>query len=357
MKELTAIKDKYLYLFADCFPVKGHTRTMLCDVSRQKVYFVDNSYYELLSVLKDNNIGTVAEMLDGEEDLIFFKEFIDYLLDIELAIVVDTLDRFPAMELEWDHPSKIINSIIDIRDEMHDFEKIFNELEVLACYHIQIRAYCKLPVSKLEEILALTVGKNFRSVDFLIEYDGKEAEVKALLDKYEIAQVTYHTYEMELFDEEPEAKNRSKVYHGSLGYTKQKVSGCDGCGLVDINSMRIRDVKGFTENIKHNGCLNRKISIDETGNVKNCPSMKKSYGHVNNISLTKIADDTEFQKPWNITKDNIDGCRDCEYRYICTDCRAYTTDGELHSKPAKCQYDPYTGKWADKVESVNTVFA
>ena len=357
MKELNAIKDKYLYLFADCFPVKGYTRTMLCDVSRQKVYFVDNSYFELLTVLKDNNIGTVVAMLDDDEDIINFKEFIDYLIEIELAIIVDSMDRFPSMELEWDHPSKIINSIIDIREEIHDFEKIFNELEILACYHIQIRAYCKLSISKIEEILALTVGKNFRSVDFLIEYDGKENEIAALLTKYEIAQVVYHTYEMDLFDEEPEAKNRSRTYHGSLGYTKEKVSGCEGCGLINMNSLGIRDIKGFTENITHNGCLNRKISIDETGNVKNCPSMKKEYGHISTTSLLAIADDTEFQKPWHINKNQIYTCKDCEYRYICTDCRAYTTDGKSHSKPAKCTYDPYTGKWADKAENVNIVFA
>ena len=106
-----------------------------------------------------------------------------------------------------------------------------------------------------------------------------------------------------------------------------------------------------------NGCLNRKISIDETGKVKNCPSMTKEFGHINDTSLTTIAHDKDFQKPWNINKDSIDTCKDCEYRYICTDCRAYTTDGGLHSKPAKCQYDPYTGKWANKEESVNTIFA
>lgn len=49
-----------------------------------------------------------------------------------------------------------------------------------------------------------------------------------------------------------------------------------------------------------------------------------------------------------ITKDKITGCKDCEFRYICTDCRAYIEEPEdIYSKPLKCGYDPNTGEWED----------
>jgi len=39
-------------------------------------------------------------------------------------------------------------------------------------------------------------------------------------------------------------------------------------------------------------------------------------------------------------------CKDCEFRYVCTDCRAYRADAEdLYSKRARCSYDPYTATW------------
>ena len=40
--------------------------------------------------------------------------------------------------------------------------------------------------------------------------------------------------------------------------------------------------------------------------------------------------------------------KDCEFRYICTDCRAYVEDPEdILSKPLKCGYNPYTGEWSE----------
>ena len=72
--------------------------------------------------------------------------------------------------------------------------------------------------------------------------------------------------------------------------------------------------------------------------------MNENFGHISNISLLSVVENLEFKKKWNIKKDQIEICKVCEFRYICTDCRAYTTDG-LYSKPLKCNYDPYKGEW------------
>ena len=56
----------------------------------------------------------------------------------------------------------------------------------------------------------------------------------------------------------------------------------------------------------------------------------------------------EFKKVWSVNKDQIKICRDCEFRYMCSDCRAYTEDPkDIYSKPLKCGYDPYTNKGED----------
>jgi radical SAM protein with 4Fe4S-binding SPASM domain len=49
---------------------------------------------------------------------------------------------------------------------------------------------------------------------------------------------------------------------------------------------------------------------------------------------------------WEITKNQIEICKDCELRYICQDCRAYTIDeNNKYSKPLKCKYDQYQAVW------------
>ena len=48
-----------------------------------------------------------------------------------------------------------------------------------------------------------------------------------------------------------------------------------------------------------------------------------------------------------IKKDNIEVCKDCEFRHICTDCRAFTdSNSRPNARPSKCQYNPYISKWS-----------
>ena len=93
--------------------------------------------------------------------------------------------------------------------------------------------------------------------------------------------------------------------------------------------------------MSHNSCLNRKISIDVDGAIKNCPSMSQNFGNIENTTLKESLKHSDFKNNWNITKDQVSVCKDCEFRYICTDCRAYVEKPENnYSKPLKCGYDP-----------------
>ncbi len=104
----------------------------------------------------------------------------------------------------------------------------------------------------------------------------------------------------------------------------------------------------FTEAHHYNTCLNRKISIDAEGNIRNCPSMPQSFGNIKDTTLEEPLNHPDFKKYRNHKKDDIEVCRDCEFRYICTDCRAYLEDPHNeYSKPLKCGYDPYTGEWSE----------
>jgi SPASM domain peptide maturase of grasp-with-spasm system len=90
------------------------------------------------------------------------------------------------------------------------------------------------------------------------------------------------------------------------------------------------------------------VAVDVNGNIKNCLGMCKSHGNVKNISIKEAIKKTDFTKLWHVKKDEIAICKDCEFRHICTDCRAFTEDPEdIYSKPLKCGYDPYTGEWQE----------
>lgn len=124
------------------------------------------------------------------------------------------------------------------------------------------------------------------------------------------------------------------------------------CGIINSNNFTLNKYL-FFESLHHNSCLHKKIAIDSRGNIRNCPSMPQSFGHIKDTTLEEALAHPDFKKYWNLTKDQIEVCKDCEFRYICTDCRAYTerthtdADGLDISKPLKCGYNPYTGEWQE----------
>jgi len=76
--------------------------------------------------------------------------------------------------------------------------------------------------------------------------------------------------------------------------------------------------------------------------------MAQSFGNIKDTTLQEALDHPEFKKYWNVTKDQVAVCKDCEFRYICTDCRAYIENPEdMYSKPLKCGYNPYTCEWEE----------
>lgn len=120
------------------------------------------------------------------------------------------------------------------------------------------------------------------------------------------------------------------------------------CGIINQENLNYTSFNLHNQLKTRNGCLDRKISIDRYGNIKNCPSMKKEFGNIRDISIKDVIQMESFKKYWFINKDQISICKVCEFRYNCTDCRAFLQDpDDIYSKPLKCGYDPSTCKWED----------
>lgn len=71
--------------------------------------------------------------------------------------------------------------------------------------------------------------------------------------------------------------------------------------------------------------------------------MSSDFGSIKENSLFSVVKLKDFKQVWNINKDSITICKVGQFRYICTDCRAYLED--QYAKPFKCNYDPYLNKW------------
>lgn len=332
-------EESFLKLYACCIPVKGAFRSIICDVQRFSFEFIPNALFELITEFSKLSIPFVDEHFDKNQAGII-KEYFSFLVEKELAFwaTEEELDRFPNLSLEWDSPYEITNAIIDIDDD-YDFTKVLHELSNLGCYALEIRYYRKPHRDELLRLIHHTESSRILNIHFLIPYH-QENEFDDFFNLFpRVFRVAYYNAPFE-----------KKIDYGMGAhsiYIQQSVVPDLHCGVISSSYFNPH-ISTFTEAQFHNTCLNRKISIDKKGYIKNCPSMTNHFGHISEVGLKSVVINSEFRKVWKISKDETKTCKDCEFRYICTDCRAYIEDPEdIYSKPLKCGYNPYNGHWEE----------
>jgi hypothetical protein len=77
-------KSQQIQLFACCLPVKGHRRSLICDVQREKIHFIPNSLYGILIKSKAFSFNDLKKDIEPPEQETL-SEYLNFLIDNELA--------------------------------------------------------------------------------------------------------------------------------------------------------------------------------------------------------------------------------------------------------------------------------
>jgi SPASM domain peptide maturase of grasp-with-spasm system len=335
--------EHYFYLHKWCKPVKGHLRSSIADLERAKIKLIPNELFDMLATYHGKKIKTIVEEYAAvENSLEVINEYFEFLIEEEFIFLSPEEEKELLTEenLNYEKPYRITNGIIDHNQQSQfSFKKIIDELQVLGCRSLQLRFYDAISLEKLIEILNLTNTSIFRQVEIVIKYVDEDylKNLKTLLDNHRrILNITLHS----MPEEKPSEHETKRQYV----YTKEKIDSCLSCGQIAPFFFDF-----YTSNYligkTHNTCLYKKIAVDVNGNIKNCPSMTEHFGNIETCSLAEALEKEGIKKYWDITKEQINVCKDCEFRLVCTDCRAYMDENEFE-KPKKCHYDPYTAKWA-----------
>lgn len=334
-------------LFANCVPVKGAKRSIICDLQRTSFKFIPNSLVDLLDELRTKSIEEVESSLECSEDRETLKDYLEFLTKNEFGFYCskEELALFP--DIDFKHSKTIeplvTNALIDVGPtSQHNYTRLLRELELLGCKHIQVRSYERIDFfADTHAILGFAESSRIQSIDFLVMYTPEvlEASLFPLTEKYSrLKEITVHSSPFKKIVKDGRGVSR-------LFYVEDAIFSNQHCGVISPYYFAI-NVEAFGHAQNRNSCLHGKISIDEHGDIKNCPSMKETFGNTKTNSLKEALLSKHFSSYWSITKDQVSVCRDCEFRYICTDCRAYTLDtNAAYGKPSKCGYDPYTASW------------
>lgn len=331
------------YLFANCIPTKGSGRSCLYDLDRGCYYVVPNALVEMLEEYNGQTLDYIKRQYSQEAGNII-DEYFHFLKEMELIFFTKNPDFFPPIDMQWDNPSEIINCIIDLDGSSKlNCKNIIDQLNEVNCQHLQIRVFETEAMEVCEALTNASELATLTSIEWVIPFIEtlKESDLVRLCERYNrITSIIVHS------SPESICKN-DLVYNVPIIFSDKQVISQHCCGIVSPDYF-VTSIPAYSESLHHNSCLNRKISIDTKGNIKNCPSMAESYGNIKDTTFTQALTQAGFKHYWSITKDQISICKDCELRHICTDCRAYLeVPSDPCSKPLKCGYDPYTCIWEE----------
>lgn len=337
---------QYFILYACCIPVRGHVRSVICDLQRKSFSYIPNALFYILENFAGRSIEQIKDEFTMEEQSIV-TEYFEFLRKLDFGFISDRpLPNFQKIDLAYQSPELVTNVILDIdRSSTHCYSAIATQLDKVRCKFIQIRCFEEIEADRIDTILSAFRTSCLRSIYLVLcdaDYITKEYLQTLVQEHLRLVHIILHSStktDLKLDD-----KNGRLTKVNVVPYP---IASSDCCGEVSPSQFAI-NLQAFSEAMHFNSCLYKKIGIDVRGNIKNCPSFKQSFGDLSNTSIKEVIENPIFSERWGVTKDQVNICRDCEFRYICTDCRAFLQDPtDPRSKPLKCGYDPYTGKWGN----------
>lgn len=198
--------------------------------------------------------------------------------------------------------------------------------------------------------------------DLVTQNPGSFAKTMAAIKKVQAAGLGLRLASIIMKANEHEVPNITKLYE-TLGLEPQPPDVVRPTGRGDDNALLptvysrppisppfFTDSETFQRAQRWHNCLAGKLAITCTGDVIPCIFARGQVcGNVLQQPLPEILNGQLLQRYWGTTKDDIEKCSDCEYRYACMDCRplAQGNDPEkrwLACSPG-CPYNPYTGIW------------
>jgi SPASM domain peptide maturase of grasp-with-spasm system len=321
--------------------------SLLCDLQMRKFYHLPNDTAEVLLFLQQHSIEACIAHY-GEDNREAITGYLDFLVGKELGFTdQQLLPELTPLDLSWDRYSAITNVIVEYNENIDYSSPFFRQLFDLHVQGLEIRCYETIPLDNIRGLLDVFNGTTMRFIKLVLPYS--ETLDLRTMDRFVKA---YPRVKSLLLHSAPVDK-QEKIFEGTVPvvFFTREINSCLACGEIRTNYF-VSNLELFTESQHFNTCLNRKLSIDREGYVRNCPSMREHFGHVSNTALQEVLDNQAFHRYGNIRKEEIATCKDCEFRHVCTDCRAYLEDPQdIYSRPLKCGYDPYTNNWEDWTEN------
>lgn len=322
--------------FEFCKLVKGAIYGLVIDTQRSTYIRAPVDFIEFILSIDQKQLFEIKKNLSEKE-----KEYFDYALKEEIIFCSDknvfhVAGQKDRIKMSFNHV------VFEISSQSTYYTQAFKLLTTeMTLESMQVVFLDNCTDNAITNFFKVSDSYPFRSVQVLMPYNlydesfliGNAANISHLI-LYK-APSNYVT------------RNAKRPFAKIVSITNQNPMIC--CGSVSEKEFIINKTF-YKESKNYNNCLLGKLSFDSKGNIRHCPNSKKKFGNISNTNYSELLNTNEFTKLWKTTKDSVSVCKDCEYRYICRDCRAFTetsNDKKKLSKPLKCGYNPYNGEWSE----------
>ena len=341
--------SNYLILSSNCSITKGFNRSLIQDLSRNTSNLIPNDYYDLIKYIDRKKLDVIILDIEDSSKSYFF-DFLNFMDENEYAIFVEDILLFPKKsEVLEDKHVILKDCIIEIENitfNIEAFKSNLEQLDNLFCENIQLWIKDVINPDFIMNIMNILNNFNFLCIELCVNNSKifeRDFYLNIIDDNPCISKIyLFNADDSFIYEHISIHENKHPLLIGQLIYVDHPLD-ANNCGIINFENLTFGIESQFRVNENFNGCLYKKIYINSTGQIKNCPHFSSShYGG----KIIDVINESNFQKSWLIKKDDIEICKDCEFRYNCTDCRAFTMDkNNLYSKPLKCNYSPYTNEW------------
>jgi SPASM domain peptide maturase of grasp-with-spasm system len=332
----------------NCFIIDGAERALIYDLHRGDYHIITR---ELSGAIRNCTSRCFTDLFNAlpPEDLDFYEPFIEDLITRDCLIPTDAgeVGYFEPMDTAWQYPYKVSNAIIEYSGQSpFDLVEVLAKIEQLNCQAVEIRFSDAWDFSFYERLSKAIDGMIFRHIDMLIQYKTGQEEI--FLFELKHLHPAFFWVTQYNAPEDKMIKNALDKNAG-LKRTRKQYSEIVNDHQVYPKNFYINK-EFFTESIRHNPYFNGKIVVLQNGSVQNATNQARSFGYINDIDLHTLLKNDDFTSLWDVSKDHIKVCKECEFRNMCMDSRIpFQNVGNEWEYAEPCNYNPYTCEW-DHVE-------
>lgn len=325
----------YLRFFSQVVFCSGYTRFLVLDMTTGQIHFYPAKIGQLISdEVYQSSIERISEKLNSQ-DRELFQSVIDDLVSNNLGFITNTPCRFPSMTGDYNQKySDFENAhVIFSKSSLTHLKELMRVLD-----KADIKAV-KLDFTSLEEQEILTILHEFNtsgvySIECIIDLKNDKLSGEHIDN---ICSVNGAVTMLSILNPPIEAlEYSSEVFISNAHKPYPKI----------VPSFEL-----YCEAINVNPYYNGKLFIGSSGEVKMSEKANRIHGYVSEASINQvIAEDINLKKFWGISKDLIDVCKDCEFRYFCVDDRQpKARDNGTFFFEEECRFNPYISRWSDEL--------